>query len=318
MRFAEAPVEPAPVPREAAPWHGKSFRGPLFDLVEGVLARHPEYAPHRDGLLAHDAWYGFVDRAAEELCAAGVPAAEVRFAKRFPGAPERFVRAALARLVEAGVLHSGAYDAAAADAAAVSAARYEHGGLGTYIYPEEGRLLFALADLVRPAHAMFLGSYYGYWAAWAIPVIAARGGRVTLVDPDPDACAVARRNFAPYGDAVRVVTATGQAALAAGAEPIDLVAIDAELPRTHPDPDLRGKGVYRALLAAALPHLAPTAYVVAHNILLADATGDAALAEVVARNAGELGPFLTLAARELDGFIELASTEGVGVGVRAR
>ena len=111
---------------------------------------------------------------------------------------------------------------------------------------------------------------------------------MTLVDPDPTACAVARRNFASYGDAVRVVTATGQDALAENRAPLDLVVIDAELPRTDPDPELRGKGVYRALLAAALPHLAPGAHVVAHNILLADATGDAALAEVAARNAGEL------------------------------
>jgi predicted O-methyltransferase YrrM len=316
MRCAETAVpEPA---GGAAPWQSKSFRGPLFDLVESVLARHPEYALHRDGLLADEAWYAFVERAAGELSAAGVPADDVHFAKRFPGAPARFVREALARLVRAGILRSDAYDESAADAAAADAARYEHGGLGTYIYPEEGRLLFALADLIRPAHAVFLGSYYGYWAAWAIPALAAHGGRVTLVDPDPSACAVARRNFARHGAAVRVVTATGQEALAAEREPIDLVVIDAELPRTHPDPGLRGKGVYRALLAAALPRLAPTAHVVAHNILLADATGDAVLAEVVARNAGELGPFLALAGRELDGFAELSSTEGVGVGVRAR
>lgn len=302
----------------AAPWQSKSFRGPLFDLVESVLARYPEYALHRAGRLGDEAWYAFVDRAAGELVAAGVPAGEVRFAKRFPAARERFVRAALARLARAGVLRSDACDERAADAAAASAASYDHGGLGTYIYPEEGRLLFALADLTRPAHAAFLGSYYGYWAAWAVPALAARGGRVTLVDPDPHACAVARRNFARYGDAVRVVTATGQDALAANAEPLDLVVIDAELPRTHPDPALRGKGVYRALLAAALPHLAPGAHVVAHNVLLADASGDAGLAEVAARNAGELGPFLALAARELDGFVDLPSTEGVGVGVRAR
>ncbi len=312
MRCAE-PAAPA-----AAPWQSKSFRGPLFDLVASVLARYPEFALRRAGRLADDAWCAFVDRTSAELRAAGVPEGETHFAKRFPGAPERFVRDALARLVRAGVLRSAAYDEAAADAAAAGAARYDHGGLGTYIYPEEGRLLFALADLTRPSHAVFLGSYYGYWAAWAVPAIAARGGRVTLVDPDPTACAVARRNFAPYGDAVRVATATGEDALANGIAPIDLVVIDAELPRTHPDPELRGKGLYRALLGAALPRLAPNAHVVAHNILLADATGDAALAAVAARNAGELGPFLALAARELDAFAELASTEGVGVGARAR
>jgi predicted O-methyltransferase YrrM len=309
MRSAEA---------AAAPWQSKSFRGPLFDLAASVLARYPEFASHRDGSLAEGAWRGLLERAAGELRAAGVPDDDVHFAKRVPGAPEAFVRDALARLVRAGVLRSDAFDEAAADAAAAGAARYDHGGLGTYIYPEEGRLLFALADLVRPAHAVFLGSYYGYWAAWAIPAVVARGGRVTLVDPDPTACAVARRNLAGHGDAVRVLTATGQDALAENDAPIDLLAIDAELPRTHPDPSLRGKGVYRALLAAALPHLAPTAHVVAHNILLADGTGDPVLAAVAARNAGELGPFLALAARELDAFVELASTEGVGVGVRSR
>ncbi len=283
-----------------------------------MLARCPEFALYRGGLLAPAAYHAFVERQAGELRAAGVPAGEVHFAKRIPPSPERFVRDALARLVRARILPAAACDEPAAAAAAALAARYDHGGLGTYVYPEEGRLLCALADVVRPRHAVFLGSYYGYWAAWAIPLIAARGGRVTLVDPDPRAAAVARRNAARYGDAVRVEVATGAQVLAADIEPIDFVVIDAELPRTHPDPAERGKGVYRSLLAAALPRLAPRAYVVAHNVLLADATGDPLLAEVVARNLSELGPFCALAARELDGFLELASTEGVGVGVRAR
>ena len=82
-----------------APWQNKSFRGPLFDLTASVLARYPEYALHRAGSLADEAWYALIERAACELRAAGVPAGEVPFAKRFPGAPARFVRASLARFV---------------------------------------------------------------------------------------------------------------------------------------------------------------------------------------------------------------------------
>ncbi len=311
MRQAEAPLP-------AAPWERKPFSGPLFERVARVFAGCPELALYRDGRLAPDAYHAFVERKAPELIAAGVPAGEVHFAKRIPPAPERFVRDALERLARARILPAAAYDAPAGALAAALAARYDHGGLGTYIYPEEGRLLCALADAVRPRNAVFLGSYYGYWAAWAIPSIAARGGRVTLVDPDPRAAAVARRNAARYGGAVRVEVTTGARFLAASAEPIDFVVVDAELPRTHPDPDERGKGVYRSLLRAALPHLAPRAYLVAHNVLLADATGDPQLARVVARNLAELGPFCALVAHEFDAFAELASTEGVGVGVRTR
>ena len=79
---------------------------------------------------------------------------------------------------------------------------YDHGPFRTYIYPEEARLLFAIADILRPKAAIFLGSYYGYWARAPLAVIARHGGRAVLVDPDPQAQAVARRNLKSAGSSM--------------------------------------------------------------------------------------------------------------------
>ncbi|MDB5069750.1 MAG: hypothetical protein JWM87_861 [Candidatus Eremiobacteraeota bacterium] len=294
------------------------FEGPLHDVARRVLVRHPEHAMYRAGVLSASAYYAFVDRIAPELVAAGVPACEVHFAKRYPRDPELFVREALARLAHAGIVPDATPQRAGAASAMEHAAQYDHGGYGTFIYPEEALLLSALAAAWSARSAVFLGSYYGYWASCVAAEIVTRGGRAVLVDPDPHANAVARRNHARYGDAVRVETATGAEFLAAANDTFDLVVIDAELPRSHPDPDEAGKAIYRGLLRDVLPHCAPRAHFVFHNILFEDVTGDAYLAGIVARNERELGRFRAVAARELDTFVELASTEGVGVGVRLR
>jgi predicted O-methyltransferase YrrM len=306
------PVSDVAAPRRSA------FAGPLHDLARGVLARHREAAAYRDGTLAQPAWRSFADRVAGELVAAGVPPGEVHFVKRYPRDPKPFVRDAVARLAAAGVLPHATWDEAAADDAASLAAAYDHDGYGTFIYPEEGLLLHALVTVLRPRATIFLGSYYGYWAAWALPALARCGGCAVLVDPDPSACAVARHNLAEYGELATVATATGAEFLGATRERFDLVVIDAELPRSHPDPDLAGKAVYRSLLQDALARCAPRTHVVCHNILFNDDTGDAHLARVIERNERELAGFRALAARELDRFVEIASTEGVGVGVRSR
>lgn len=299
---------------------GARFTGPLFDRVDGVVTSSPDYRAFRNGTLSRAGYASFLDRMAPALAAAGVPADDVHFAKRYPASIERFVDEAVDRLAREGMLGGTGYDRAACDAAAEAAGRFDHGGFGTYIYPEEGRLLFAVADLLRPRNALFLGSYYGYWAAWAVPAIVGRGGCVTLVDPDQRSCEVARRNLTapPHGHGVRVVPATGQDFLADTDETFDLVVLDAELPHTHPVPEERGKGIYHALLRACLPRLAPCATLVCHNILFTDPTADPFFDEVIARNGRELAAFRRLVAQAFDGFVEITSTEGVGIGARGR
>lgn len=294
--------------------------GPLFDAVERVLLPRGEYRRFREGTLPRADYARFLDRSAGALMAAGVPAADVHFAKRFPASIDGFVGGALADLVRRGVLPTDRYDRALLTRTRATAARYEHGGNSTYIYPEEAQLLFALANIAKPRRAVFLGSYYGYWAHWALPSIASGSGRAVLVDPDEAVQRVAAANLArsEYADAAELITTTGERFLDGTRELFDLVVLDAEGPRDHPDPEQRGKRIYRLHLEHVLPRLAPGALVVCHNILLTDHSGAAFFDGVLARNRDELGPFLALAERELEGFTEYASTEGVGVGRRRR
>ena len=172
---------------------------------------------------------------------------------------------------------------------------------------------------MRPKSAVFLGSYYGYWAHAALATIARHGGHAVLIDPDPRAQQVARRNLERPGlsDAIEIANTTGEEYLAKASGLFDFVVLDAEGPRTHPDPEQRGKAIYGRLLRHALPYMPPGSYLICHNILFEDIADCRYFDRIIARNRDELGPFLDLVRREFREFIECTSTEGVGIGIRA-
>jgi predicted O-methyltransferase YrrM len=289
--------------------------GPIFDIAWSVLGSHPRYRSFLDGGTRQE-FSAFLDGIAPDLVAAGLPAEDVHFAKRYPRSERGFVRDTLQTLVERGVLPGSTYDESGYDAVvAAMNGRYDHGRFRTYIYPEEARLLFAIFDIVRPRSALFLGSYYGYWAHAALSALARHGGRAVLIDPDPEAQALAHRNLAAAGllGSVELVVAAGQDYLDAASASFDLVVLDAEAPRDHPDPAQRGKGIYDLLLRHALPRMTPGALLVCHNILFEDAAGCAYFDRIIARNRTELGPFLEAVRRDFTHFVECTSTEGVGV-----
>lgn len=294
--------------------------GPIFEAIHGALHGRFEYDRFRTGALSRAGFANFLDHSANDLIAGGVPPNDVHFAKRFPRSHENFVHDALAALVDRGLLPHTRYDPKHAAEARHAAARYDHAGYATYIYPEEGMLLHAIAEIVQPRRVVFLGSYYGYWACWALPEIVRAGGTAVLVDPDPLVQAVARGNLvaASIAQHVELVVDTGQAYLSRTADLFDLVVLDAEGRRDDPDPSSRGKRVYQPLLAHVLPRMTADALLVCHNILLSDHSGTPFLRGIVARNRDELRTFIDLVGREIDGFTELASTEGVGVGRRRR
>lgn len=295
-----------------------SFRGPVFNLFEEELRGLPEYLHFRSGNSSREEFCAVLERLRERLVRRGVPPNDVHFGKRFPASPDALIVQAFSDLAGFGLQLSVDFAATGARVADHIRSGFEHRDFGTFIYPEEGRLLLALASAECPRHAIFLGSYYGYWAAWAMPILAGYGGQAVLVDPDPAAAAVARANLRRLYPAsrVEVVCATGEDYLARAEGPFDFVVIDAELPRTHPDASRRGKGIYAHLLRAALPRLAPRSLLVCHNILFRDHSGCPFFDGVIQRNLQELGPFMELTRREYDHFIELPTTEGVGVGLR--
>jgi predicted O-methyltransferase YrrM len=296
-----------------------AFSGPVFERVDAVLLGAPDYQGFKDGRLSRAAFVDFLEGMRDRLIEQGVPDADVHFAKRYPVSLAASAEGAFEHLALWGLRLPTHYHAFADSVAANIATGFDHRGYGTYIYPEEGRLLLAVALASQCRHAVFLGSYYGYWAAWAIPAMAARGGKVVLVDPDPRAGDVARNNLAHlYPTAqIEVVCDTGEHYLQQAPDrPFDLVVLDAEVPRTDPDPSRRGKGVYAHLLRSVLPHLARPSLLVCHNILFNDHAGCEYFDRVISRNREELGAFLDLVAQEYDAFLEFPTTEGVGIGRR--
>lgn len=294
--------------------------GPIYDIAHPVLESHTQYHTFVNG-GAREEFSAFLDVIAPELIAAGLPAEDVHFAKRYPQSTKGFVWDALQTLVARGILPHSKYDGEYYKAVNEDMQRYyEHGPFRTYIYPEEARLLFAIADIARPKYVVFLGSYYGYWAHAALFTVARHGGRAVLVDPDPRAQDVARRNLERAGllDVVNVAVTTGQEYLRQSSEAFDLVVLDAEAPRDYPDPEQRGKAIYAPLLRDAVPKMTPDALLVCHNILFTNLNDCAFLDSVIARNHHELGAFLELVGREFTGLIECTSTEGIGVAKRRR
>jgi predicted O-methyltransferase YrrM len=291
--------------------------GPIFDIARPILDSSASYKAFQDG--GSRAEFGrFLDTISPQLVAAGLPPEDVHFAKRYPRCPVRFVDDALAELVARGIVPGVTYDRDwYEELIARMAVNYGHGTFQTYIYPEEARLLFALAEILRPKAAIFLGSYYGYWAHAALAAIISHGGRAVLVDPDPLAQAVAQSNINAAGlSTVEVAVTTGENYSDTVAGTYDFVVLDAEGRRDHPDPEQRGKRIYAPLLRHVLPRLAKNAWLVCHNILLQDIAECPYFDAIIQRNNAELGDFLTLANSEFPLFFECSSTEGVGLWSR--
>ncbi len=295
------------------------FVGPIFELVDSILRGEAGYSEFRTGLRSQGEFTAFIEDARDRLVAGGLPPNDVHFAKRFPASADTLVRSVFSDFAPWGLALPQDYVQTAEQIASSIARGFDHHGLGTYIYPEEGRILLGAVLAFRPQRVIFLGSFYGYWAAWALPALAASGAHAVLVDPDPQVCAVARTNLRRLSPeaSFEVVCGTGEEYLACTPTQLyDMVVIDAELPRSHPDITKRGKAIYAHLLRAVLPHLAPSSLLVCHNILFNDHSGCSFFDEVIARNHDELDAFMNLVRSEYSSFIELPTTEGVGVGVR--
>src|SRR5215468_8904718 len=165
--------------------------GPVFAAAHAALVDSAIYRSFRAGCAPKVDYYRLVEARADALQRLGVPRADIPFIKRFPRCARTCMNSIVADLHRRGILPTERHDVQLLCQTERALFRYEHGRFKTCIYPEEGMLLGAIANICGPRHAIFLGSYYGYWAHWAIDIIVARGGRVTLVDPDGECCAIA-------------------------------------------------------------------------------------------------------------------------------
>jgi predicted O-methyltransferase YrrM len=290
--------------------------GTAFERIDAVLSCVPQYLAFLDGRLSRQQYSDWMEDCGERVLGDLLNEDQRNLSTRLRADDRRYVAEILVDLRAAAICHSTQYPERAFDVHRQQVAELtEHGGRVTYIFPEEARLLFALAYILRPRHAAFLGSYYGYWASWALPGIVAAGGRATLVDIDPAVMELAERNLAALGLARHVDFVVGDATGAASARlrDVDLCVLDAEGPKHGADPDLVDKAIYYPIMRAATPAVKPGGVLVAHNMLLENLTTNRYFECSIARNGRQFAKLMPHLAQHYDRGRVYLTTEGVGV-----
>lgn len=290
--------------------------GPAYETIDAALAPLDEYRRFRAGALRRQAYSDWVEAHAAELARRGLDDDLMNLSTRFPIDERAFVAAVLADLHAAGVVAATDYPEAEFERLRARVAeRFDHAGLVTYIFPEEARLLFALAHVLRPRRTAFLGSYYGYWAVWAIPGIVAAGGTGVLIDIDAVAMAVAERNLERLGlgGAVETLVADATGPLPPDALGVDLCVLDAEGPEDFAARGMAGKAIYHPIMRRWTPALRPGGLLVAHNMLLRNLVDNAYFSRKVTQNRELYARFEHHLARYYDFRRVYDTSEGVGV-----
>ncbi len=146
------------------------------------------------------------------------------------------------------------------------------------VSPAQGKLLTLLARAIGARRILEIGTLGGYSAiclARALPP----DGRLVTLELEPKHAAVARANIARAGLAERVEVRVGPAVMslahlaAKGAEPFDLVFIDADKPS------------YVAYLQGSLPLARPGTLIIADNVVRQGRVLDAASDDANAQGA---------------------------------
>jgi len=266
----------------------------MSEVISAALAEFPFFRQYQAGDIGKDEYLSQLasHASAFEQRARGAYHA-LALASRYPPDFEAHAESVFRELAAAGfVPRTTPSDGFAAFRDTVRE-RYDHGDRWTYINPDEAKLVYLLSMAVRPRLLVVMGSYYGYWAVWAMPGVSAAGGRAILIDPDPAVCRMARSNFRAmgYGSCSEVLESEAQGVLPTLEAPVDMALLDAYNPKREPDPSHHGKGIYAPLTEALYGELGEGGLLVAHNDYL-PGVGDNALAR----------PFLEPACRELAAF----------------
>lgn len=288
--------------------------GPVYEVADRALGSLDLYGRYRAGHVTQRAFAAGVLANKAHLVDLGLAPADVHFATRFPADPIVCARRIVADLVKVGILDHAGSDPSPFSSAEGVAREMDHGPYSTYIYPEEALALHLITASIRPRRTVFCGSYYGYWAMWALAAVH-HSSDVVLIDPDAAACRVAAQNLKAFGydsfarvvvgDAVEELPRLGM---------VDLIVIDAETPESEPDLRRRGKGIYTALLSVALDAMSNGGVVVFHNVVQHHFNEDSFFVALIRRYEREYGAMLKTAGSELAAFHVYPTTEGLAVG----
>ncbi len=289
--------------------------GPVIGRIQHALCGFTPFDRWRDGGISRADYVDSLDSLFDLPSSLPANENERALSARVHWRDGEYVSDVLHTAVESGVLTESSYDLDYFEFwKDVIDREWCHNGRKTYIFPEEARLLFALASLKRPTSIVVLGSYYAYWAVWAVAGAGPALERAVLLDVDPAVADLATRNLQAIGlgEKVQVLVEEASKYLIDNDQCFDLFVLDAEGPRDTGPPRFRGKAVYGPIAEAARSRMRPGDMLVAHNILLDESVNHPYFRSLAGHNRAELSEFLdhmSTCTHQL----ELATTEGLGV-----
>ncbi len=231
----------------------KNKYGTAYDLINSILGKYDIYQGYRSGNIRPAAYLSWLlENKNSIIMNKGLNEDQLHLSTRIPIDEERFVDEVLSSLVLSGIISDSTYNKTAFEEFRSQVyAEYNHQNNTTYIFPEEERLCYALADIIRPKSAIILGSYYGYWSVWTLPSIKSANGQLYMVDNDKAVCNLAEENILHLGfsDSVKVICQEAASYLEENTQTkYDLILLDAEGPETHPNEDFVKKGTSKNLI----------------------------------------------------------------------
>ena len=289
--------------------------GPVASTIIEALTGFPPFDKWCTGIIDRVEYVAALDELLARSTSIPLTENQRALSARMHWQPDDLVDQTLTSCAAQALLTSYRYDIAAFRRFQEHMTAWDHGGRSTFIFPEEAQLLYAVANITRPRRIVVLGSYYGYWAAWAIGGAEHSLESIVLIDVDPAVNALASSNLRHLGLNAKASVVTGDAAeyMRLSTDPVDLIVLDAEGPQVGSDPRLLRKAIYGPITETALPHLNKGGHLVVHNVLVDRLVAHPYFDALVARNKEELAEFLMRVGSMCHKSFHVPTTEGVGL-----
>jgi len=267
--------------------------GPISDFVLGVLSKLPLFRDLKAGKITRDQYVDGLESQAADIEAQLGSARHLRLlASRYPADFDQHAAEVFALLRAQGfvsedpsvaefeIFHKKVLDS------------YDHDTHRTFIHPDEARLVYFLSMARKPKLMITVGSYYGYWAVWGMPGVAAAGGKAVLIDPNEAVCALAEKNLRALGFGPRVSIRAKKAEEVFPEIPasIDLALLDAAGGKEN-GPDYQGKGIYGFMVKDIYDRMTPGALLLTHNDYMPGVGSNRLSQPIVERSAKQLERF---------------------------
>ena len=244
------------------------MNGRCWDRYEKILSKYDFFNAFRTGNLSKDDYKAKMEENKSEIISMGIGSYDFFRMSRSVSGNDK-VNSMLEDFVSQGGFSDLNYGEHEFEIySAKIRPEYEDGGFVTAIFPEDELFMYAAAKLTAPKTMFMAGSYFGYWAIWAMEAVKTNGGVCTLSDINPEVTRVAEINMKKFGfaDNVKLTTDDAEQLLLSSDEKIDLLALDATGAWNDPRPTHRGKILYATLLAAARHRLHTGSIIVIHNL----------------------------------------------------